>query len=332
MKALTYSTPFSRHRGAWLAGLSLAAWLNGCAVVNISEARAQDSRRAEVECAPASPATLLLPGLVLPTEQVLADTLLRGHFTRPALTVANQYGLLPALHRLAAAPVGSLARLSERQRVSEQLAALALAVSSTAAELDCEEERADQIADYLLDRAGSRVRTFTLLSILLGALGTVVTGVMSLLEVRKTLYRPIGIAFGLAGATLGLLTLRTSEVTVDFRHRRNALAAIGRGRGPATAPVFPAAVWAHLNQPRSQRPEALSARQTLLRRWQTTGEIGAKDEADKQRLLHLLFGPGGTYKASELRIRANFFDQLESSVALMKLDVFMLSQQVAALP
>lgn len=330
MKALNYSTPFSRHRGAWLAGLSLALWLNGCAVANISEARAQDSRQAEVECAPASPATMLLPGLVLPPKQVLADTLLRVHFTPPALAVANRYGLLPALHRLTAAPVGSLARLSERQRVSEQLAALALAVSSTAAELDCEEERADQIADYLLDRAGSRVRTFTLLSILLGALGTVVTGVMSLLEVRKTLYRPIGIAFGLAGATLGLLTLRTSEVTVDFRHRRNALAAIGRG--PAPAPVFPAAVWAHLNQPRSHGPEALSPRQTLLHRWQTTGELGAKDEADKQRLLHLLFGAGGTYKASELRIRANFYDQLESSVALMKPEVFLLSQQVAALP
>ncbi|MBW3127162.1 hypothetical protein [Hymenobacter profundi] len=330
MKALLHSTSLSKHRVALLAGLSLAAWLNGCAVAKISEAHAQDSRRAEVECAPASTTTMPLPGPSLPPAQVLADTLLRGHFTPAALEAANRYGLLPALHRLAAAPVGSLTRLGERQRVSEQLAALALAVSSTAAELDCEEERADQIADYLLDRAGSRVRTFTLLSILLGALGTVVTGVMSLLEVRKTLYRPIGIAFGLAGATLGLLTLRTSETTVDFRHRRNALAAIGRG--PAAAPVFPAAVWVHLTQASSHRPEVLSPRQTLLQRWQTTGELGAKDAADKERLLHLLFGPGGTYKASELRIRANFYDQLESSVALMKPDVFLLSQQVATLP
>ena len=330
MKALIHSTSFSKPRGAWLAGLSLTLWLNGCAVAKIGEARAQASRRAEVECAPASPATMPLPGRVLPPEQVLADTLLSGHFSPPALAAANRFGLLPALHRLAAAPAGSLARLGERQRVGEQLSALALAVSSTAAELDCEEERADQIADYLLDRAGSRVRTFTLLSILLGALGTVVTGVMSLLEVRKTLYRPIGIAFGLAGATLGLLTLRTSEASVDFRHRRNALAAIGRG--PAATPVFPAAVWDHLNQPHPDAPAALSPRQTLLQRWQTTGELGAKDEADKQHLLHLLFGPGGTYKASELRIRANFYDQLESSVALMKADVFLLSQQVATLP
>jgi len=326
MRAFSFSSVARRWRSAAGASLVLLGWLSGCVVAQIGVSRAQEAAGG-VACAPVEPAPPL-PGPVLTDAWLAADSLLRRAFAPATMAAANRYGLAPALHQLVAAPPGSLAGLQARQRVSEQLASLTLAVSSTAAELDCEEERADQVADYLLDQAASHIRTYTLLSILLGAIGTVVTGVLSLLEVRKTIYRPVGIAFGLAGATLGLLTLRAPDTQRPFAHRRNALADVGQRAGqPRTLPPV---VWAYLNAPAGDG--MLSPRQVLLHRWQTTGELGAKSPADRQRLLTLLFGRGGTYEASELRIRANFYDQLESSVALQKQELYQLQARVAALP
>lgn len=322
-----------RWRAAAGASFALLAWLSGCVVAQVGASRALNAPAAAVACAPAELA-YPLPGPVLTSTQLAADILLRRHFTAPTLAAANRYGLGPDLHQLVAAPPGSLARLNAQQRVGEQLAALALLVGSTTAELDCEEERADQVADYLLDQAARRIRRYTLLAIVLGALGTVVTGGLALLEVRKSIYRPVGIVFGLAGAALGLLSLYAPDTRIPYAHRRNALADIGLvDVGPvATQPrTLAAPVWAYLTAP-AGAAGALSRREALLHRWQTTGELGAKSSADRQRLLHLLFGRGGTYAASELQMRANFYDQLESSVALMKQELAQLAAQVAALP
>lgn len=282
----------------------------------------------ESECAPRTPVVAPRGYRVLTAPALAADSLLARTLSPEALRTANLCGMVPQLHALAAAPAGSLARLTARQRVTERLADVALEISSTAGELDCEEERADQIADFLLDEAGSRVKNLTIIAILLGALGSAATGLMSLFEVRKTIYRPVGIAIGLAGAALGYSSLRTSAAAdIPYSHRRNALGDVWRG--PAESHVFPAAVWNYLSQPSGRGTRGLPLRQHLRNRWLRAGELGTKDTAEKQQLVRLLFGAGGTYKADALRIRANLFDQLESSVNLMQADVQQLAREVA---
>ena len=282
----------------------------------------------ESECAPLTPVVAPKGYAVLPEAALAADSLLARTFSADALRTANVCGLVPQLRAMLATESGTLARVVARQRVSSRLTDAALEISSTAGELDCEEERADQIADFLLDEAGSRVKNLTILAILLGALGTVATGLMSLFDVRKTIYRPVGIAIGLLGAALGYSSLRTSAAAdIPYSHRRNALGDVWRG--PTASTVFPAAVWNFLSRPGIRGAGRPPLRQRLLNRWLTAGELGAKDADEKQQLEDLLFGEGGTYKADVLRIRANLFDQLESTVNLMKSDVQQLAREVA---
>jgi hypothetical protein len=271
----------------------------------------------ESECAPLTPVVAPKGYVVLPEAAVATDSLLTRTFSVDALRTANVCGLVPQLRAMLATEPGTLARVVARQQVS-----------SMAGELDCEEERADQIADFLLDEAGSRVKNLSIIAILLGALGSVATGLMSLFDVRKTIYRPVGIAIGLTGAALGYSSLRTSAAAdIPFSHRRNALGDIWRG--PQESTVFPAAVWNYLSHPGVRGAKQPPLRKRLLNRWLTAGELGAKDADEKKQLEDLLFGEGGTYKADALRLRANLFDQLESTVNLMKSDVQQLAREVA---
>ncbi|SMC00313.1 hypothetical protein SAMN00120144_1927 [Hymenobacter roseosalivarius DSM 11622] len=319
---------FFLHRRSQLYGLVVGSvvLVSGCNTATRS--LAPENVPDESECAPLTPVMAPRGYVVLPEAEVVADSLLTRTFSADAVRTANVCGLVPHLRDLLATPTGSLPRVVARQRVGDQLTDVVLEISSTAGELDCEEERADQIADYLLDEAGSRVKRLTIMAILLGALGTVATGLMSLFNVRKTIYRPVGIAIGLVGAALGYSSLRTSAAAdIPFTHHRNALSDIWHG--PAESRVFPAAVWNFLSRPGIRGAGQPPLRQRLLKRWLTAGELGAKNEDEKKQLENLLFGAGGTYRADALRIRANLFDQLESNVNLMKSDVQQLAREVA---
>ncbi|RDV11445.1 hypothetical protein DXT99_24610 [Pontibacter diazotrophicus] len=274
----------------------------------------------ESECATRTHVMTTRGHTVLSDAELAADSLLARTFSDDALQTANLCGVAPLLRELLATSPGSVQRLLVRQRISERLDDVSLEISSTAAVLDCEEERADQIADYLLDAAQSRVKQLTFLTILLGALGTVATGIMAILKVRKKIYRSLGIAVGVMTAGLSYTGMRTSAAAdVPFLHERNALGDIWHGE--AESQIFPATVWHFLSRPGIRGKGQTPRREHLLNRWLSAGELGAKEEEEKQRLVDLLFGEGGIYKADELRIRANLHDQLESSVNLMKNDL-----------
>jgi len=281
----------------------------------------------ESECAPTAPLREAGDFVVVPAEELAGDELLTKSFSSHALATANVCGLVPLLRSFCREPQDSLRRVELRQKVAERLAVISLEVAGTAAVLDCEEERADQIADYLLDVANTRIKNLTLVSVLLGALGTVVTGALALWNVDRRIYRSLGILFGLAVAAIGLNALRSGQADVHYTHRRNPLAELYRQ--PAHPEAFPAAVWSYLNRPGNRDGESESLRERLLDRWQRSGELGAKSQAERERLMNLLFGPGGAYRAGELHMRANFFDQLESYVNLMKHDVQHLAREFA---
>lgn len=281
----------------------------------------------ECECAPAVPPGKPHDFVVLPVHEFAGEAILNQHFSRHALSTANTCGMLPLLRRYCQEPNDSPKRAALRQKILERLALVSLEITSTSAELDCEEERADQIADYLLDVANARVRRLALWSILLGAIGSTVVNGLALWNVHQRIYRSIGILFGLAVAAVSVAALSAGQVGVLFAHQRNALGEMYES--PAQTEVFPPAVWRHLNRPDERDGNPDSLRDSLLYRWQHSGELAARSADEKQRLMDLLFGSGGVYQAGELRIRANLFDQMESYVNLMKHDLRQLSLELS---
>lgn len=284
----------------------------------------------ECECAPTMPRKPLGDWVVLSDQDLAQEKMLLQHFSPRALSTANICGMIPLLRQYCSEPEDSPQRRIIRQKLSERIATVALDISSTSAEMDCEEERADQIADYLIDVAHARIKKLTLWSILLGAIGSTLVNGLALWNVDHRIYRLIGILFGLAVAAISLTAITAVQTQLEYSHQRNGLAELYQQAAVPT--VFPPSVWNYLNRPDERDGNPSSLRVSLLHRWEHSGELGAKPEAEKQRLMALLFGTGGSYRASELRIRANLFDQLESYINLMKHDLEQLAREIAELP
>jgi hypothetical protein len=262
----------------------------------------------ECECSPATHSFRVEDLHTVPEDELAQDHVLTSRLSASALRTANACGLVPLL-RQCLREEDATRRLELRQQLAERLTVISLEISSTAGELDCEEERADQIADYLLSVASTRKTNLTLWSIIIGAVGTVVTNVVALRGASQRVYRTLGILFGLVVAVVSIAALRSDRVVVEFVHQRNALAELRSL--PSQRQVLPPAVWNYLTWPDGRCGETRSLRDRLIDRWERSGGLAAKPVDEKQRVMALLFGPGGTYRASELSLRGTLFDQLE---------------------
>lgn len=255
----------------------------------------------------------------LPDIAPMLDSALTARFPRRSLLVANAAGALPQLKalvqleraaRLQPTLANTVAVLAQRQRVQAQLQLLAVAVASVAAELDCEGERASQMAAYLSAQESRRVQRLTVLSIAVGAVSGIGTTVVD----NKPTQVAFGIGGGLLTAGLGLLTL-SAHRTVAFVHPRNLLVDVWRET--PTSAAYPPGVWYILtNKAFSNKGQNSVAHNTRLR-WQRYGQLTAPDSKDGQRQQALFFGEGGQYGADELTVRANMLDEVQASVRLI---------------
>lgn len=251
------------------------------------------------------------------------ESLVTKRFSVAALETASTCRLLPALRGLVQAEQTNQSVALWQERINQRLTIASLELASVAAEMDCHEETADQVADYLAEQKSSRTRILTLLSILIGAFGGVLTSVMALRNVSKIIIKYSAIAFGLTGAAIGLTTLITNQ-RILVSHERNPLRDMLTG--PTRSDYFPPLVWAYLNRPNSRNPDRQSVRQHLLNRWASFEGLSPERVASgESRLL----GERGWYNADELHRRANLFDQLESEVNLMNYDLQRLAREVA---
>jgi hypothetical protein len=245
---------------------------------------------------------------------------LLARYPRRNLLTANAVGILPALRTLetlrAAAPpqpdpARELAVLRQQQRILTQVMLASSTVSSLAAELDCEGERADQMAGYLSALDDRRTQRLNVLSIVVGALSGIGTTIGS---DRSTQYA-FGVGGGLAAAGLGLLTLAQDGHTNEFQHPRNLLADVWDER-PVSA-AWPPGVWRMLTDPAFSNQGRTSIAHNTRERWQRSGPLAQPDSDEGRRLAALLFGAGGTYSADQLAVRANMLNELQSAVRLL---------------
>jgi hypothetical protein len=251
-------------------------------------------------------------------EAALTPALL-ARYPRRNLLAANAAGILPQLQallaleeraRLQPGPANELAVLRQRQQLAAQVALVSTTVASVAAELDCEGERADQVAGYLNEQDSRRTQRLNVLSIGTGAASGIGTTVISNTPGQYA----FGIGGGLLAAGLGLLTL-TGNHTTEFDHPRNLLAEVWAEK--PTSELFPPSVWYMLTEPAFSNSGQTAIVHNTRRRWEHYGQLAHPESRDGREVATLLFGRGGKYSADQLTLRANLLNELQSAVRLL---------------
>jgi hypothetical protein len=258
------------------------------------------------------------------------DTVLTNHFSWTSLNVANAIGLLDELKLFVesskvykAQPTieNRIDQLVWSHSITERINLASLEVSAAASELDCEEERITQIAEYLKGAEGETESKLTVAAIVAGASSAIISGIM-LANGNGDNVEYVGIVSGIVEATLGISILANKR-KVLFYHPRNALQEIWQGN--ETSEVFPPFIWYYLNYQNPADTNQRSIRYQIIDRWISFKQIDNATTKKKRKLLNLYFGEGGKYKTEQLYNRANMYDQLESHVKMMKQDLMLLS-------
>jgi hypothetical protein len=214
----------------------------------------------------------------------------------------------------------SLACLELRQSLTDRLLLTLFEVSSITAELVCERDRADQVADRMDEVDASLVKRLTLASIVIGGVAAIVSGGIGLAGGASTASDAVGVTGGLFAAVFGGTALFATSKQ-DFRHERNLLKELWED--PKESSVFSPAVWRFLQKRHQDR--AISAREEVIRAWRQQGRLGEPGSAGEQQRTALIFGSGGIYTSTDLRARASMLETLEAHIQLLseELELFL---------
>jgi hypothetical protein len=248
---------------------------------------------------------------------------------REVAAAINVLGLLSDLRRLERGAVErpelAWRLLKTRQQISHRIALAAFDVTSTVAELDCEESRADHVADGLREMLQERADR-DLFLVFAGDLWIGIIAGSLLVAGQDTASAANAIFGGLFATGIGSASAFADE-THAFHHPRNHLHDIREG--PPKSTLFPASVWRYLNGPSWILPGE-TIRQALLEYWKEEGRLGEPDNDTDKKRNELYFGEGGIYRIKELRLRAEMLDHLRSEVLRMGQDLNNLLYEVLA--
>jgi hypothetical protein len=255
------------------------------------------------------------------------DTALLGRFSEEGLKIANAIGIIDLLSEYVEAEKkyestpsieNKVQILDIDRKLSNAIQRASLEISAVASEIDCEEERADQISYYLQKREDDRETKFTVAAISVGAIAAITSGILFATSDNTNMEHVIQVGGGIAEAVLGFMIF-TSKPKVAFYHPRNHLEEIWNGK--ETSLLFPAHVWYYFNYYNPGKPEEPSLRVQILKGWKAIYEWEKKENMHKQNMIALFFGKGGQYTSETLKARARMLDQLQANITLMKQDL-----------
>lgn len=299
--------------------------VTGCATQDLALFKAQLDRS---QCNQWTPAQSMPPLPPLPYDARAVPAEVKAHFSPNSIHMAHAIAVLPLLDEyMAHLQVPTVERTLEqrldlleiRRTIAYHCDLASLEISAVASELDCEEEKVSQLADQLQGMEGRTQSRLNVAAIVVGAVGAVVTGI-HLSKDDNSDVDALGIGFGVAEAALGTAML-VSRKRTTLAHERNALRTIYEGADPEG--IFPASIWYCLTHPVPGDPQDQTLRTELLQRW-NDGRTEASDE------LQLYLSHGGIYGTEQLHTRASMFDQLESTIKLVKQDLLQLVQELDA--
>ena len=285
-------------------------------------------------CSETVPYSYTTDALPKPLHDQQIDTALTTLFSKNSLQAANSVGLLDNLseyvkskHSTTLSPTDQarIQRLELLQKIEHAINFSSLEISAVASEMDCEEERLSQIANFLKRHEDEVETKLTVTAIVVGALGAISSALLINRHEEGVDADYIEVSSGLVEATVGVLILLNKQ-KVPLHHPRNALRDIWEGR--KTSSVFPPSVWYYLNYFDPSIQDSRSPRYRIVEGWMNFGQIESAASDKKHRLINLYFGDGGKYSAEQLYNRANMYDQLESQIKLMKKDLTSLSSEL----
>lgn len=190
-------------------------------------------------------------------------------------------------------------------------------MNAVTAELDCEEERIDQIATTLSNINDKSVTRLTVASILVGAASAVAGAYIT----DDNWNKGVTVGSGVLGAGLSFLTLNPKGKKVVLQHPRNLLRCFISEKNDIEFPPF---VWYMLNEPRFTNSGESSVLRNTQKRW-----IRHLFDNDKEKALKaVVFSDGGIYNASDLHTRAEMFDQMQSVIHSLNQNLNFFIQEV----
>lgn len=251
----------------------------------------------------------------------------RSRFSADAIRVAEVIQGVSLLNRLAELQAAGEARSLEfvvtRQELTDRILLALLEVESATAEIVCERDRADQVADRVDDVDGKRVAQLTVLSIIFSGITGIVTGGISLASGAIIGADVANVGGGFLATLFGLSALYV-HTEVNFRHERNMLSEVWEDPGePAT---FAPMIWRYLH--RSDQENADGPRVMVINTWRQVGRLGEQGTTEEQRRRRLMFSTGGRYSALDLRVRASMLETLEVALRLMHEELEVLIREV----
>ena len=248
-------------------------------------------------------------------------------FSPVARRIAETIEVLSLLNELMdlRAPRSPLEVVIRRQQLTERIQLAILEVNSAAAEIICERDRADQLADRIDEVDGGRVKQLTIASIVLGGFAAIVTGGIGLAAGASVGADAATLGGGVLASWLGVSALFVQS-EVELRHERNILRELWDD--PDEPHIFSPILWRYLHG--SPHEKADSPRTEVLNGWRQQGRLGERDSEDEARRRLLFFSTGGRYSAPDLRARASMLETLEASLRLMYEDLEVLSRELNA--
>jgi hypothetical protein len=194
-------------------------------------------------------------------------------FSRDALRVADVVGVVATLNELAeesASPHHQpLKMLLSRQRLTEQVLLALFEVASSTAELTCERDITDQIADRIDEIDNAQVKRLTIASIVFGGIAGIISGGVGLAAGAATAGTAADVGGGVLASWFGVSALYTHSET-EFRHERNALEEIWSD--PPQPKVFSPIVWRFLHQ--ADVSKTSSPRDQVIAAWRSGRPFG----------------------------------------------------------
>jgi uncharacterized membrane protein YeaQ/YmgE (transglycosylase-associated protein family) len=289
-----------------------------------------------------SSTNLLSLNLVKPTSLNLleVDTLLQKKLSFQSLNTANAIGLLDYLTQYIHVAdeysknpslENRIEQLELMQNIHQRINIASLEISAIAGELDCEEERTDQFAQFLKNKEDNTEKNLIIGSIIVGSVGAITAEVLADNTGNEKAAEVIAIGTSIVEATLGTLML-VNKRKITFNHQRNALTEIWTA--PDTSAFYPPSIWYYLNFKDSTH-SLKSKRELLAEKWVKFGQLGEQNnrrkKAKHEEAFKLYFGTGGKYSSEELKNRSDMLDQVEAYITLMKQDLNILLIEIEGL-
>lgn len=200
--------------------------------------------------------------------------------------------------------------LVRRQAVAAHLQSLQVQLEASAFEADCSGDVLESVRMAIEQEESAREIRWSVLSIVAGALGAVGAGTWELVDPDARGAVIVGLAGGAVSGALGIVAFVPQPRAIVLQHRRNILRPIHVGNDPEH--VYPTFVFRLLTLPKAHGRG--NPRQDLLERFHRILEDSVpRDQQDRAR--RLLYGDGGVYDVSLLRVREQMVDELENAVA-----------------